>query len=166
MEYEIVELTDLGGVETRMYSVVPRDEKENLFTQFVRRWNQVYPEEIKEILRRLAAMGSHTGAREGFFKHDEGKPGDGVCALYDRPNAHLRLYCVRYGAVTLILGSGGPKKVRAWQDDPTLKLEAERMIGYARDINRRLREGYDLYWSSDRTELMGDLKNYDDEEYE
>lgn len=166
MEYEIVELIELSGEETRLYSVVPRGDQEDLFTQFVRKWNKIYPDEVREILGRLSLIGNRVGAREGFFKHDEGKPGDGVCALYDRPNAHLRLFCIRYGAVTVILGSGGPKKVRAWQDDPTLKREAERMIAYARDINRRLREGYDLFWSDDRTELLGELKNYDDEEDE
>ena len=61
-------------------------------------------------------------AREGYFKLHEGKPGDGIVALYDRPDSRLRLYCIRYGSVTLIVGGGGakPKSVRAWQEVPEL----------------------------------------------
>jgi hypothetical protein len=166
VKYEIVELEDLSGDEAKIYSVMPKGEKEDLFTQFVRKWKQSHGEEVKDIFGRLWQIGNRFGARQEYFRHDEGRPGDGVCAFYDRPDAKLRLYCIRYGTVTIILGNGGPKNVRAWQDDPILKREAERIITYAKDINRRLREGDDLYWSRDKTELLGDLKNYDDEEDE
>jgi hypothetical protein len=166
VKYEIVELEDLSGNEARIYSIVPKGETEDLFTQFVRKWQRNYGEEVKDVASRIWEIGNRVGARPGYFRHDEGKPGDGMCALSDQPGAKLRLYCIRYGSITLILGGGGPKNVRAWQDDPTLKYEAERMIAYAKDINRRLRDGDDLYWSRDKTEILGDLKNYDDEDDE
>jgi hypothetical protein len=67
--------------------------------------------------------------------------------------------------VAVILGGGGEKAedVRAWQDDEKLSREANLMIEYAKDILQRLDDG-DLYWSKDRTELEGNLKNYDNEQ--
>jgi hypothetical protein len=164
VKYEIVELDELSGERARIYSVVPKGESEDLFTQFVGRWRTTLGDEVKDIVGRLWEIGNRRGARADYFRHDEGRPGDGMCAFYDRPGAKLRLYCLRYGSVTLILGSGGPKNVRAWQDDPILKREAERMIKYGQDINLRLRDGDGLYWSSDQTEILGDLKNYEDED--
>ncbi|HRF14991.1 MAG TPA: hypothetical protein PKV02_05085 [Bacteroidia bacterium] len=66
--------------------------------------------------------------------------------------------------VAVILGGGGEKAegVRAWQDDEKLSKEANQMIEYAKDILQRMDDG-DLYWSKDRTELQGNLKNYDNE---
>jgi hypothetical protein len=43
-----------------------------------------------------------------------------------------------------------------------LSKEANLMIEYAKDILQRMDDG-DLYWSKDRTELQGNLKNYDNE---
>lgn len=39
-------------------------------------------------------MATKTGAAEHFFKLNEGKPGDGVCALFDSPDKKLRIYCI------------------------------------------------------------------------
>ena len=74
--------------------------------------------EIRQIIATLDAIGKRVGAQEIFFRRKkEGKAGDGVEALYDSPDAKLRLYCIRYGSVTLILGDGGEKNVRTWQED-------------------------------------------------
>jgi hypothetical protein len=43
----------------------------------------------KEIIQRLRTMGRFTGARPEFFKEHEGKPSDGVCALFDDKKSHL-----------------------------------------------------------------------------
>lgn len=166
LEYEITELQQLSGRRTKIYTILPKGETTDLFSQFVKNWQASHPEEVKDIAMRLWQMGHKFGARADFFRHEEGKPGDGVCAFFDRPGAKLRLYCVRYGSVALLLGSGGPKKVRAWQDDPILRRAAERMIAYAKDVNRRLSEGDTIYWSRDKTEILGNLKIYDDEEDE
>lgn len=68
-------------------------------------------------------MGNKTGAREHFFKINEGNLGDGVCALYDNPDKNLRLYCIRYGTLIVIIGGGGPKNVDKLQQDEKLKSE-------------------------------------------
>jgi hypothetical protein len=41
---------------------------------------------------------------------NEGKYGDGVSALFDKPKYKLRLYCIRYGTQIIIVGWGGEKR--------------------------------------------------------
>jgi len=122
--------------------------------------------EIDEIYKRLKTIGYRFGARESFFKHFEGKPGDNVCAIYDYPNKNLRLYCIRYGMSVIILGSGGPKpkEIVSWQYDPVLRKEASYVIALAEHIGNRIVMRNDLWWSNDGMHLKGDLKNYGEED--
>ena len=162
MYYEIVELEPYSGSQAKIYSIIPEGDEHTLFDLFVEENKTKFKEEVRDILKRLVQIGNTTGARESFFKHHEGKPGDMVCALYDSPDKNLRLYCIRFGMVAVILGGGGEKAegVIAWQDDKKLSEEAMKIINYAKDIHARIDAG-DIYWSKDRTELQGNLNNCD-----
>ncbi len=164
MNYEIVEMQPFSGSEAKVYSIIPEGKTETLFDKFVNEYKGEFKVEIKSILKTLYQIGHTTGARSSFFKQHEGKFGDFVCALFDVPEKNLRLYCIRFGMVAIILGGGGEKAagVIAWQDDEKLTKEATLMIEIAKDILKRMDEG-DLYWSDDRTEIEGNLKNYDNE---
>ena len=160
MNYEIVELEELSGHMTKIYSIIPDGEEYTLFDNFILENKDTFKNEVQDILKRLVQIGSTTGARESFFKPNEGKPGDMVCALYDLPDKHLRLYCIRFGNIALIMGGGGEKNVRAWQDDEKLSSEANKIIRYAIDIHQRIEAG-DIYWSKDGSGLEGNLNNCD-----
>jgi hypothetical protein len=162
VNYEIVELEELSGPKATVYSIIKEGDRLTLFDHFIKEHVGKYKEEIKFIINRLQQMGKTTGAREQFFKCNEGKPGDGVCALYDEPDKGLRLYCIRYGKVGILLGSGGPKKreIIAWQDDKKLTKEAQLIIGISKDITNRLKEG-EIYWSANGRKLSGNL-NFSD----
>ena len=164
MNYEIVELEELSGPEATVYSIIREGDRHTLFDHFIKEYVGNYREEIKFIINRLHEMGKTTGAREQFFKCNEGKPGDGVCALYDEPEKELRLYCIRYGKVAILLGGGGPKKRQtiAWQDDKKLAKEAKIIISISKDITNRLKEG-EIYWSANGYQLSGNL-NFSDHE--
>lgn len=164
MNYEIVEMSEISGTEARIYSIMPEGQTVTLFEQFILENKDPFLNEVKDIYNKLNTIGNTTGARPSFFKDKEGKPGDLVCALYDNPKSNLRLYCIRFGYSVIILGGGGQKKksTKAWQDDKKLKKEAEAMIKYAEDIHKRIKLE-DLYWSEDRTELQGNLRNYDND---
>ena len=123
-----------------VYSVVPEGNEMSLFEKFIAENEDNHEAELTEILDRLHAIGHDVGARAQFFKHNEGKPGDLVCALYDNEDRKLRLYCIRQGSVTVILGGGGPKEVRSWQDDPKLKKEAETMISISNRIYQAIKD--------------------------
>lgn len=165
MNYEIVELENFSGSQATIYSVIMDDDGITLFDHFVNENSTDYRKEIKFIATRLQEIGNTTGAREKFFKHNEGKPGDGVCALYDDPDSKLRLYCIRYGNIAVILGGGGskPDGIKAWQDDEKLTLEAETIIQVSKDIMQRIHSG-DLQWSKDGSQLLGNLTISDNDE--
>src|ERR1700744_1508542 len=164
MNCRLEKIVQLSGGQATVYSVALEGATSSLFEQFLADYRQEFEGELNDIVMRLVAFGHKTGAREHFFKLNEGKPGDLVCALYDDPDKHLRLYCMRFGKECIILGGGGPKTTRTWQDDPGLKKQAEMMMEVSKPIHRRLTER-DLSWSTDYKTLKGDLEfkdqNYD-----
>jgi len=169
VNYEIVELQPYSGSEAKVYSLIPVGEEETLFENFVGENIAEFKDEIKDILKRLKQIGHTTGARESFFKHEGDneflrKYGKYVWALYDDEERKLRLYCIKFANVAIILGGGGykDKSVIKWQDDDKLSEEARKIMAYAESILKQLDDG-DLYWSKDGTELQGNLKNYDNE---
>lgn len=163
MNYEIVELTELSGKEASIYSVIIEDDAYSLYDRFLIQYQEKYSHAIKDIQARIRTMANKTGARDIYFKGGEGAPGDGVCALFDLPDFNLRLYCIRYGLNLIILGGGGPKNVRAWQDDKKLSSEVKKLMKISKAITKRMMEK-DIYWSNDKMHLLGELNFNDDEE--
>lgn len=161
MKYEIVEMQPFSGDKAKIYSIIPEGESLTLFEVFIERHQDACRKELGGLLATIYHIGHTTGARYSFFKHHEGRFGDFVCALYDRPDKRLRVYCIRFGMVAVIIGGGGekPGKLRAWQNDPFLAGQAQRIIEYASDILNRMDKG-DIYWSEDKAELQGNLKNF------
>ncbi len=142
MKYEIVELVAYSGEMAAIYSIKIEDDGDTLFDKFIESNQDSFPKEIKNILQNVVQIGKYVGTKEKYFKINEGKPGDGVCALFDLPERKLRLYCIRYQSVAIIIGGGGykPSQIRAWQDDENLKSEAELIITIAKDVNRRIKD--------------------------
>lgn len=159
MNFEIVELEDYSGKKATVYSVIIEGNGDTLFEQFVEEHNDAFQPEIISIATRIELIGKKTGARSNFFKEDEGKPGDGVCALYDE-EYKLRLFCIKYGTIAIVLGGGGLKKVRAWQDDDALKANAELMIKISAIITEKIKSKEIVI---DGNELIGNLKFEDNE---
>ncbi len=169
MNYEIVELEDFSGNAAKIYSIIPEGEEETLFDKFVDENSTSNRKELKEIVSRIKQIGQTTGARENFFKHEGDnefvrKYGKYVWALYDEEESNLRLYCIRFSGIAIILGGGGfkDKSVIKWQDGPKLSEEVKKVMKYAENILKQLDDG-DLHWSKNGIELEGNLKNYDNE---
>lgn len=163
MKFEIVELIDFSGYKAGIYTVVINREPLSIFDNFIKENISIFPEEIDDILSKIETIGHKTGGREHFFKPNEGTLGDGICALYDNPDKKIRLYCIRYGSTTIILGGGGHKNVRALQDDPKLKHENYLLRKISNLITKAIKEG-DIYWAEDGKRLIGNLIIQDDED--
>jgi hypothetical protein len=157
MKYELRKITELSGNKTSIYSVITDDEDKTLFELFVEENHISYSSEINDIVLRLKTIGHKTGARENFFKLNEGTSGDGVCALYDLPDYKLRLYCIRYGTQLVILGGGGQKNVRALQDDKKLKDESYFLRELSQQITKMLRNK-DIKFIDNGKNFNGDLE--------
>jgi len=167
VKYRLVRLDKFTGSKATIYSVSIDDDTQTLFEKFVAENRRVYPLEFQSIRDRLLAIGNKVGAREQFFKIEEGKLGDGVCALFDLPKSNLRLYCIRYGACAIILGGGGikPKYMKALQESKKLKDENSILCNLSALITKALRDG-DVKWVNDGYELEGNLTFTDNEEDE
>lgn len=155
MKIEIIKSPLLSGNYASIYNVFI-DNEETLFDRFILENINENRAEIKNILDKLKVIGQETGARISNFKENEGSSGDGVCAMFDLPDKKLRLYCIRYGTEIIILGGGGVKEVRAWQDDPKLSLEASIIKKIAKEINKLIRNK-DLEYSNNFMEFEGEL---------
>lgn len=156
MNFELIKNDSLSGQKAVIYSVRIEDEVETLLEKFVAENVTDYRDQVRELLLRLQQIGHNTGARETFFKPNEGKPGDGIEALYDTDKKNLRLYCIRNGRVAVIVGGGGPKTTRTWQEDPKLKVANELLQLISKTIIQALSAG-DLRWSADGLTLEGEL---------
>ncbi|MCP4552838.1 MAG: hypothetical protein GY834_12535 [Bacteroidetes bacterium] len=167
MKCKIVKIPKFSGKEASVYTIQVADNngkfKETLFDVFINENKSLYLSELKDILTRLNTIGNYTGARESFFRLNEGKPGDGVCALYDSPDKNLRLYCIRYGTELIVIGGGGPKKVRALQDDEKLQNE-NYFLRWISDKITECRNNDDLSFTYDFMDFEGNL--IIDEDYE
>ena len=166
MDYKLVKLKNFSGEEASVYSIYIEDEGKTLFDLFIEENINLHISELKDVISRLKTIGHKTGAREQFFKLKEGKPGDGVCALYDKHRKNLRLYCIRYGSLLLIVGGGGLKKknIRALQEDGKLNKENKFLKRVSEDIQKRMKEG-DIRLTDDYMDFDGNLIfNEEDEE--
>jgi len=165
MKFRIVKLEGLSGSEMSVYTVVVGDDEETLFERFLLKNKNTHKGELLNILARIRSMADKTGGREQLFKLDEGKPGDGVCALYDDPEKRLRLYCIRYGTGIIILGGGGekPKKIRALQENKKLKYENYLLRDISKAITDRVRNK-EIRFSWEDNEIIGNLEFDTDEE--
>lgn len=126
MNFTLVEIEELTGKKLKVYSILTEENAENCYTlydEFIDANRDQFKSEIVNINDRIEVMAKYTGLRDDFLKKDEGSLGDGICALYDKPDSNLRLYFIRYGNVAIVLGGGGhkSKSIRRLQEDPVLK---------------------------------------------
>ena len=165
MKFKIVELPELSGPACRIYSVIYDGGEDSLYEAFDASVYDTYPDESDEIWNTLKFMGREGGARIQFFREDEGRPGDGIVALLKKKRFSLRVYCIRYGGNgPLVVGNGGPKMVRAWQDDPHLAACVQELMAISSLITERIKDR-EIRIAVDGT-FQGNLifENEDDEE--
>jgi len=163
-KYKLVKLSNFSGKAASVYSVYVEDLKKTLFDVFLEENKNSFKSELKDIVTRIRVIGHKTGARVQFFKLNEGKPGDGVCALYDDADKKLRLYCIRYGVELIILGGGGEKSkhIKEFQEDEKLKEENYLLREISQKITDRIKES-EITYSEDYKDFNGNLKFNNDE---
>lgn len=111
-----------------LYSICFNEEQESEFEKFILKFkdNAEVNEDYKKILFALSKIISN-GAFERHFR-PEGKIGDSVCALSIN-SKKLRLYCLRISDQILIVGNGGIKNTRTYQED-------EELLGYVISLQK------------------------------
>ncbi len=158
MKCELIKIDELSGNKASIYSVIIDEDDVSLFEEFIDENIDSHLSEINNITQRLKTIGTKTGAREQFFKINEGIPGDGVCALYDDPKKKLRLYCIRYGTMIIVLGGGGPKPkdIRALQENEKLTEENYLLRAISQKITEKITDK-DIRLSTYTNDFEGEL---------
>lgn len=119
-------------------------------------------EEDVEILSRVIDKIGENGAEPRHFRH-AGTKKDKVGALPEYLwSSNLRLYAIRLSDKIVILGNGGIKSTKTYNEDPFLNECVETLKRIDRLLDCRLNTSKTVIF---RKELMGDLKFYikDDE---
>ncbi|MCM1041334.1 MAG: hypothetical protein NC396_02740 [Bacteroides sp.] len=108
------------GDKCTIYTLQFLQEVENEFEKFVSKFmnDAEYNEDYTRIAAFIGRI-ARTGALERYFR-PEGKMGDSVVAL-PVTSSKLRLYCLRLSDKILILGNGGVKSTRTYNEDESLK---------------------------------------------
>ena len=109
-----------------MFSICFDNNEMSEFEKFLHEFkdNATYNKDFNIILMALAKI-IDKGALERFFRN-EGKMTDNVKAL-SLDSRKLRLYCLRISDQIIILGNGGVKTTRTYQED-------EKLSGYVMDL--------------------------------
>lgn len=111
-----------------LYSISFEKDGTTEFEKFVSEFemNAKYNYDYQRIIAALQII-LNRGALERFFR-PEGKINDNVHAI-PIEGSKLRLYCLRISEQIIILGNGGVKSTKKYQDDPKL-------YGYVIDLQR------------------------------
>lgn len=114
----LIELLE-DGERVSLYS--PRFEGEDYteFEKFLLAFKDSYPRDIQILVRRIDLI-KQTGAEDRHFRY-EGTRQDRVMALPSHiDTTSLRLYCLNLSQKVLILGNGGVKATKTYEEDPLL----------------------------------------------
>lgn len=110
-----------------------------------------------EILSKLIDRIGENGAELRHFRL-AGSKRDKVAALPEYlSSSNLRLYAIRLTEKIVILGNGGIKNTKTYNEDPFLNECVETLKKIDRFIDSRIKSGKTIIF---RKDLMGDLKFY------
>ena len=105
--------------------------------------------DYEQIIKSLAGI-VENGVKESFFR-PEGKMNDRVCAIplltsgRQKQNGTLRLYCIRISDKLLIIGGGGIKTTRTYNEDQTLSEHVKTLQMIDKELSDLENEGKDLH---------------------
>ena len=131
-----IEQTEKVGI----FSIIFENDDYDEFRKFLERFKDdaSLSKDLNIILGMLKRIESY-GSLERFFRY-EGKMQDHVVAL-PAERSKLRLYCLRLSDQILIIGNGGVKKGRTYQEDPALNGYVITLQQLDQLISQKLRDG-------------------------
>lgn len=119
-----------SGAKAAIYTVIFDGEDQSEFDKFLSNPNVNADKDFDNLFNRINDIVERFGPRQEFFK-DEGS----VDAI---SYGNLRLYCCRYSGTILIIGSGGIKKTRTFQEDPFLNKNVKILSKVSKLIDDRI----------------------------
>ncbi|MBQ6069581.1 MAG: hypothetical protein IJK84_08770 [Bacteroidales bacterium] len=113
---EEVQKTDIAG----LFTICFEGDDATEFQKFIEKFKEdaTRKEELSVILTAINRMLNASGFLERYFR-PEGKMGDHVVAL-PVERTKMRLYCLRMSDSVLIVGNGGIKRTKTYEEDESL----------------------------------------------
>lgn len=105
MNFSIVPLHD--GKKAKIYAIRFPDKELTEFEQFVYENMLIVPDAIRTLKTQLKRMANNSGLVNEFFKRESKQPYN-VFRIEDTEE-DLRLYCIKFSGVAIVLGRGGIK---------------------------------------------------------
>jgi len=128
------------GENCTIYTLQFLRDSESEFEKFISKF--INDSDYSEDYSRIAAFVSRiarSGALERYFRR-EGKANDSVAAL-PVVSSKLRLYCLRLSDKILILGNGGVKSTRTYDEDSKLKAYVLTLRKFEKLLNEGVSDG-------------------------
>lgn len=127
--------------KTSLYSISFEMDGTTEFEKFVAEFemNATYNRDYQRIIAALQAI-LRIGSLERFFR-PEGGMNDSVQAL-PIESGKLRLYCLRLSDQIVILGNGGAKITRTYEEDPKLYGYVLDLQKFEKILNENIKKGY------------------------
>ena len=149
-----VEQTEAAG----LFTIIFEGESQSEFVDFINKFKDdaVRQNDLRIILNQIDLILAN-GVAERYFR-PEGKMSDNVCALPVYKSG-LRLYCLRLSDSVLIVGNGGVKNTKTYQENEDLNgyvINLQKLDALLKaDINKGIVR-------IEKTEIIGvDDKEYD-----
>jgi hypothetical protein len=123
-----------------LYTIQFLTEDKGEYLRFYNKFKDdaTYNDDLARIAKFVESI-ADLGALERFFR-PEGKMSDRVCAL-PVVKSNLRLYCLRLSNSILILGNGGIKKSRTYNEDDELRGYVVTLQNFDKLIKQGVKEG-------------------------
>lgn len=148
----LIELLESGD-KVSLYSPRYEGELYTEFEKFLLQFKDTHQHDVQVLVRRLDII-KENGAEDRYFRY-EGTIHDRVMALPSHiDTANLRLYCLNISHKILILGNGGVKNTRTYQDNPILNKCVQNLQKI--DIQIKERENRRVI-TVQGTQLLGEL---------
>jgi hypothetical protein len=123
-----------------LYTIQFLTEDKGEYLRFYNKFKDdaTYNDDLARIAKFVESIADFD-ALERFFR-PEGKMSDRVCAL-PVVKSNLRLYCLRLSNSILILGNGGIKKSRTYNEDDELRGYVVTLQNFDKLIKQGVKEG-------------------------
>lgn len=104
------------GKKSTFYSIRFYSESKSEADKFFQKFISSEKDKIENLVSKIEGIAEKSGCQEHNFK-EESSIYNNICALWE---GDLRLFCLRYGNVAVILSGGGIKDKLTYQEVPEL----------------------------------------------
>ncbi len=119
------------GKKAAFYTIKLYDEFESETDKFLIKYSTKKAKQISEISSKIDLMINKRGCLETLLTKEYGN-------IYKFKEGKLRLYCLLFGKVAIVLGGGGIKNVRATQDSIELSAYVKLLDIVDKEITKKI----------------------------